>query len=57
MTTLALERYRLRQNGQTVASVEGVGARAVIREYATVYSGDGPVEIEEFKNGRWRGIR
>lgn len=50
------DRWRLKQHGVPVAWAEGLGAVNEIAHYATVYSIDGPVEIEHRANGRWRRI-
>lgn len=47
-------RYRLKQDGIPVAWSEGPGSLTEIRHYATVYGQDGPVLIEEHREGKWR---
>ena len=48
------ESYRLLQDGQPVAWVEGRSAVADITHYAAVYAQDGPVIIQKKVNGRWK---
>lgn len=48
------ESYRLIQDGQPVAWVEGRSAVADITHYAAVYAQDGPVIIQKKVNGRWK---
>lgn len=49
-----MTRYRLKLNGQPEAWTEGPNALADILHYATVYSQDGPVQIEIYENKRWK---
>jgi hypothetical protein len=46
--------FRLIQDGQPVAWVEGSNAVAEILHYAAVYGQDGPVTIQKKVNGRWK---
>ena len=48
------ESYRLIQDGQPVAWVEGPKADTEIMRYAYVYAQDGPVTIQKKVNGRWK---
>lgn len=48
------DEFRLLQNGQPVAWVEGRSAVAEITHYAAVYAQDGPVTIQKKVNGRWK---
>lgn len=50
------DRWRLKQHGIPVAWAEGQNAHREIAHYATVYSMDGPVDIEHRRNGHWRRI-
>lgn len=47
-------RFRLKQDGIPVAWAEGPSALAEIMHYATVYSQDGPVLIEQHRSGKWK---
>lgn len=49
-----IESYRLIQDGQPVAWVEGLSAVADITYYAAVCVQDGPVIIQKKVNGRWK---
>ena len=50
--------YRLIQDGQPVASVDGPDDDALreIHHYATVYSLDGPVHIQRREPNEWRTL-
>lgn len=48
------DEFRLLQDGQPVAWVEGRSAVAEITHYAAVYAQDGPVTIQKKVNGRWK---
>ena len=48
------DRFRLLQDGQPVAWVEGRSSVADIIHYAAVYEQDGPVVIQKRVNGRWK---
>jgi len=50
------ERYRLIQDGQPVAWVEGDTARAEINHYAMVYGQDGPVMIQRLVGKKWKDV-
>lgn len=49
-------RFRIRQNGQTVASAEGndIEAEAEIMHYARQYRQDGEVTIQHNAEGHWK---
>jgi hypothetical protein len=50
-------RFRIRQNGQTVASAEGadpISAEAEIMHYARQYREDGEVTIQHNVAGHWK---
>ena len=49
-------RFRIRQNGQTVASTEGpaFAAEAEIMHYAKQYRQDGDITIQYDAGGYWR---
>lgn len=49
--------FRLIQGGQNVAGASGPNALAHVQHYAAVYSQDGPVQIQERINGRWRDYK
>ena len=48
------ESYRLIQDGQPVAWVEGNNAVAEILHYAAVYAQDGPVVIQKKVSNGWK---
>lgn len=50
------ERFRLIQDGQPVAWVEGDNAVSEVLHYAVVYGQDGPVQIQQKVNGRWKNV-
>jgi len=49
-------RYRIRQNGQTVAAVDGEGfdAEVAIMGYARQYRQDGEITIQHNAEGYWK---
>lgn len=47
------DRYRLKQDGQIVARVDGPHSLREIMHYAAVYGQDGPVTIERARGKRW----
>jgi hypothetical protein len=51
------ERFRLIQDGQPVAWVEGNNAVAEILHYAAVYAQDGPVIIQKKVSNGWKEWR
>lgn len=53
MVEVVTDRYRLKQDGQIVARVDGPHALREIMRYATVYGQDGPVTIERARGKRW----
>lgn len=48
------DQFRIIQDGQPVAWVDGKNAVAEITHYAAVYEQDGPVTIQKRHNGRWK---
>lgn len=52
--------FRVLQDGLVVAEVQAPsysqGARE-IAHYAMMYGQDGPVDVQERKNGRWRSMK
>lgn len=48
--------FRIRQNGQTVARVDGdaISAEAEIMHYARQYRQDGEVTIQHYAEGYWK---
>lgn len=54
---LVRQRFRIRQDGMSVAWAEGPGALAEIQHYALVYGQDAPVQIEVYQAKKWRTLR
>ena len=54
MTTTDQPRFRIRQNGMTVASAEGPNAEAMIWGYAFQYRSEGGLTIQFNTDGRWK---
>lgn len=49
-------RYRLKQGGIPVAWADGRNASVEIAHYASIYSQDGPVQIEWRPGRKWRRL-
>ena len=54
MTTTDQPRFRIRQNGMTVASSEGPNAEAMIWGYAFKYRPEGDLTIQFDAYGHWK---
>lgn len=50
----ALTRYRIRQNGMTVAATEGPSAETEIWRYAWLYRAEGELTIQHNAEGYWK---
>ena len=49
-----MTRFRIRQDGLTVAGAEGPNAEAAILHYASQYREDGELTIQHNANGHWK---
>lgn len=47
-------RFRIRQNGMTVAGAEGENAETLIWQYAHQYRKDGEITIQHNAEGHWK---